>query len=71
MDRWAAFDVCAVYGTKSTSKERVEFAAVPDLTGNGCGGRGQKYISGVEWCGGECRKDFSEVPSTCQIISSI
>jgi len=24
MDRWAAFDVCAIYGTKSTSKKRAE-----------------------------------------------
>jgi hypothetical protein len=71
MGRWATFDVCAIYGTKSTSKERVEFAAVPDLTGNRCGGRGQKDILGVEWCRGECKKDFLEIPSICQIISSI
>ena len=61
--RWAAFDVCAIYGTKSTGKERVEFAVVLDLTGNGCSRRGQKYILGVEWHGGECNKDFPEIPS--------
>jgi hypothetical protein len=71
MERWAAFDVCAIYGTKSIGKKRVEFATVLDLAGNGCGGRGKKYISGVEWCRGECKKYFLKIPSTCQIISSI